>query len=328
MEVTESQTTPRVSVIIPCYNTAPLIATCLDSVFAQTYRDFEAIVVNDGSPDTLDLEKALEPYMNRIAYIKQANKRCAGARNTGIAHARGEFLAFLDSDDSWFPRHLELQMKQFDEDPSLGLVYANSILVADPTRPIDFMTKCPSDGPATFETIAVERCQIPIATVVVRKSAILRAGGFDESLARCDDYDMWLRTAFHGAKVGYIREVTANTAPGARPGSLGQSNARMIEAYWQILKNADRKLPLTESQRKLVRERAAEIHARYLLEEGKNDLSARNFVQARQRFAEANCYFKKPQLSLFLLGLRLAPAATSKFFTRWSQWNNAHGQGD
>jgi glycosyltransferase involved in cell wall biosynthesis len=318
METKQSQIAPRVSAIIPCYNTAALISRCLDSVFAQTFRDFEVIVVNDGSPDTPDLEKVLEPYMSRIVYIKQANKRCAGARNTGIAKARGEFLAFLDSDDLWLPYHLESQMRQFDADPSLALVYANATLAGNPTRQIDFMTNCPSEGPATFETIAVERCQIPIATVVARKAAILKAGGFDESLARCDDYDMWLRTAFYGGRVGYIRQITARIDPG-RPGSLGAVRAKMMESYWQILQNADRKLPLTDAQRRIVRDRAAQIRAQYLLEEGKLELSARNFSRARQRFAEANRYLKRPRLSLMLLGLKLAPNATGKLFTYWKQ---------
>jgi len=318
MGASQSQTAPRVSIIIPCYNTAPLVAKCLDSVFAQTFCDFEAIVVNDGSPDTPQLEKALEPYMGRIVYIKQANKRCAGARNTAIARARGEFLAFLDSDDRWLPHHLASQMKQFEADPSLDLVFANGILTGDTAREVDFRTSCPSQGPATFESIAVERCQIPVATVVARKAAIVKAGGFDESLPRCDDYDMWLRTAFHGAKIGYTDEVTALMAIG-RPGALGQSQLRMQEAYSQILQNADRKLPLTDAQRQVVRGRAAEIRARYLLEVGKNELSARNFSQARARLAEANQYLKQTKYSLVLLGLRWAPNTTSLLFRYWMQ---------
>src|SRR5215471_12596309 len=94
---------PRVSIIIPAYNTASLIAPCLDSVFSQTFRDFEAIVVNDGSPDTPELEQALQPYRDKIIYIVQPNRRAAGARNTAIGTARGELLAFLDSDVSWLP---------------------------------------------------------------------------------------------------------------------------------------------------------------------------------------------------------------------------------
>ncbi len=317
----QPQPDPRVSIIIPSYNTAHLIAACLDSVFAQTFQDFEAIVVNDGSPDTTELEKVLQPYLDRIVYIKQVNKRAAGARNTAIARARGEFLAFLDSDDTWLPNHLESQMKQFEADPALGLVYANAVLIGDPTRHIEFMAKCPSAGEAGFEALVVERCQIPVSTVVARKAAIVKAGGFDESLARCDDYDMWLRTAFYGGKVGYNRQVQARLADG-RPGSLGVSRARMAEGYWLILEKADQKLPLTSAQRKLVRDRAAAIRAGYLLEEGKNHLSAGDFPKARERFSEANHYFRKAKLSLVLFGLKVAPNATSRLFTFWTQRHN------
>ena len=131
-------------------------------------------MVNDGSPDTPELEKVLQPYMDRIVYIKQENKRCAGARNTAIKHARGEFLAFLDSDDTWYPEHLASQIKQFADDPSLDLVYCDSLLVGDPEREFRFMQRCPSNGPATFETLVIEKCQIPISTVVVRKKSSSR----------------------------------------------------------------------------------------------------------------------------------------------------------
>jgi hypothetical protein len=321
----QPKTSPRVSIIIPSYNTAHLIAACLDSVFAQTFEDFEAIVVNDGSPDTPELEGVLQPYLDRnsdrIVYIKQVNKRAAGARNTAIARARGQFLAFLDSDDTWLPNHLESQMKQFNADPALCLAYANAVMVGDPARHVEFMTRCPSAGEAGFEALVVERCQIPVSTVVARKTAILKAGGFDESLTRCDDYNMWLRTAFYGGKVGYNRQVQARLADG-RPGSLGLSRARMAEAYWMILEKADQNLPLTPAQRELVRGRAAEIHARYLLEEGKNLLSARDFPRARERFSEANQYLRRAKLSLVLFGLKVAPNATSRLYSFWTQRHN------
>jgi glycosyltransferase involved in cell wall biosynthesis len=318
METTHAQAAPRVSVIIPCYNTAQLVAQCLDSVFAQTFRDFEAIVVNDGSPDTSELEKVLEPYMSRIVYIQQSSTGRAGARNTGIANAHGDFVAFLECADSWMPHHLEMQIQQFENDPSLDLAYANSILTGDPGRQVDFQTRYPSNGPANFETLALELCQIPIATVVARKAAIVKAGGFDESLVRCDDFDMWLRTAFHSAKIGYIRHVTASMAIG-RPGAPGGSRAKVAEAYWRILENAERKLPLSETQRQLMRERTAEIHAKYLLEAGKLDLSTGNFARARERFTEANQYCEQAKLSLMLLGLKVAPAAFGKFFAYWTR---------
>jgi len=94
---------PRVSVIVPAYNTAPFIAETLDSVFAQSMADFEVIVVNDGSPDTPALEQALLPYRARIRYIVQSNGGLSAARNTAIRASGSELVAFLDSDDVWEP---------------------------------------------------------------------------------------------------------------------------------------------------------------------------------------------------------------------------------
>ena len=315
-----SNATPKVSVIIPSYKTASLITRCLDTVMAQTFQDFEAIVVNDGSPDTPELERVLQPYMDRIVYIKQENKRCAGARNTAIRQARGEYLAFLDSDDTWYPDHLTSQMQQFADDPSLDLVYCDSLLVGDPARESRFMERCPSNGPATFDSLIVERCQIPISTVVVRKQSIVKAGGFDEKLQRCDDYDMWVRTAFHGAKIGYIRKLTVHMYIG-RPGSMSQEKAKMIEAYLGILLRFKSILPLTHTQRDVVDKRAEDIRTRYLVEEGKRQLGEREFGKARELFAEANQKLKAPGLSAVVFGLKIAPNVTSKAVSLWERVN-------
>jgi len=307
--------TPRVTVVIPSYNTADLIEGCLDSVFAQTYRDFEIIVVNDGSPDTVKLESVLQPYLSRIVYIKQGNKRAAGARNTAIQYARGEFLAFLDSDDAWYPEHLSWQMKLFDDEPRLDLVYSDCMVVAQ-NRKWPFMQGCPSEGEATFDALVVERCQIPVSTVVARKRAIVRAGLFDETLERCDDYDMWLRTAFHGGKIAYTTRVQGRLA-GARPGSLGQSNVKMVKTCWMILDKLGRTLPLNEEQAALVRSRAAKMKALYLWEEGKMQMHKRDFGKAKECISEANEYLRMPKLSLVLLGLKFAPATTRSLASYW-----------
>jgi glycosyltransferase involved in cell wall biosynthesis len=311
MESSVASAQPRVSVIVPAYKTAHLIAGSLNSVLQQTFRDFEIVVVNDGSPDTPELETVLAPYSNRIVYIKQENNGPGGARNTAIAKARGEFLAFLDSDDIWLPDHLASQMQLFDENPSLGLVYCNCLSVGDPTRPHEFMSRCPSHGEATFLALITERCQIPVSTVVARKSAIARAGLFDEKLSRCDDYDMWIRAAFYGAKIGYTQKVQARLN-GGRAGSLSASRARTTEAYWQILQKAEQNLPLTESDREVVQKRADEIHALYLLEEGKFQMHQGKLDDAKKLLSEANSYLRRPKVTLVVLGLSIAPSATRK----------------
>jgi glycosyltransferase involved in cell wall biosynthesis len=299
---------PKVSVIMPAYNTAHLIERALESAFLQTYRDFEIVVINDGSPDTPELERVLAPLQEKIVYIKQENKRAAGARNTAIRQTRAEFVALLDSDDTWTPDHLETQMSLFQQDPSLDLVYSNGILET-PFGDKNFMEICPSYGDATFEALVVERCQIPVSTVVARKRALEKAGLFDETLARCDDYDMWLRTAFWGAKIGYSKTVQARFS-GVRPGALGASGVKMIEAYWKILDRLRQTLPLSDSQQKVVRERASEARAYYQLAEGKISLQEGRLTEAKKLFFESNLQLQNIKLSLVLLGLKIAPEAT------------------
>ena len=113
----------RVSVIIPCYNTAGYVVETLESVFSQTYKDYEVVVVNDGSPDTPSLELALAPWRDKITYIKTENHGLAGARNNGIRASSGELVALLDSDDVWEPNYLEVQVSKLDENPSADIVY-------------------------------------------------------------------------------------------------------------------------------------------------------------------------------------------------------------
>src|SRR5690242_14802421 len=120
-------TSPRVSVIIPAYNAAAFIGETLDSVYAQTFNNFEIIVVNDGSPDTEALEQKLSSYPAKLRYLKQANQGAAAARNTGPRAAIGEFVAFLDADDTWLPQFLEKQVALLDNAPA-DVVWADSLI--------------------------------------------------------------------------------------------------------------------------------------------------------------------------------------------------------
>lgn len=307
---------PEVSIVIPAYKTAGLIAACLDSVFAQTYANFEAIVVNDGCPETPSLEKALAPYLDRIVYIRQENKRAAGARNTAIRNARGNFLAFLDSDDTWLPGHLESQMKLFDQDPSLDLVYSDAYLTGDVKPEIKFSDKYPSQGVATFDSLVMERCQIPVSTVVARKAAIVKAGLFDEDLGCYDDYDMWLRTAFHGGKIGYTHEGQVRLS-GRRPGCLSESVSKMAGAYCGVLEKIGRTLPLSQSQQELLANRLIESTAFFQLEEGKKQLQKRQYGMAKELLREANRHFHRPVVNIAVFALGLAPDTTFTLISTW-----------
>ncbi|HZR66107.1 MAG TPA: glycosyltransferase [Terriglobales bacterium] len=310
---------PKVSVIMPSYNTAGLIAEALDSVFAQDYRDFEVIIINDGSPDTPELERVLTPYRDRIVYLKQENRRACGARNNGIRSAKGEYVALLDSDDSWEPAFLRKQMEMFERDPSLDMVYCDCVIYGGgPQTGKTFMQTCPSDGEADFEAILTERCQAPISGTIVRRKTMMDAGLFDERLAMCDDYEMWLRLAYRGARIGYHREKLAKLRIG-RPNSLSASDAKMQAALVTILSNVKAEWKLTAEQQALLAQKLEQAQALLALEQGKEFLKRREFDKARLHLEQANGQLRRGKLSLTLLGLRIAPGLMALAARKWER---------
>ena len=310
---------PSVSVIMPAYNVASMIMEALDSVFAQTYKNFEVIVINDGSPDTDMLERVLMPYLERIVYIKQQNRRAAGARNTGIRQARGQFLAFLDSDDGWKPEYLASQMSVFERTPSLQMVYADAFYhpVSLPV-PKRYKDACPSHGPVTFQALVLEQCHVCVSCTVVRKQTILNAGLFDENLPCCDDYDMWLRVAYSGANITYHQETLGWVRAG-RPGSLGESQLKTHEADLQILKKLEKLPALGQIRRTAVTKAIAREQALVQLESAKLSLSTGRFSDARDSLRKANTFFQSPKLRVVLLGLQMVPRLTMLGSRAWYQ---------
>src|SRR3954470_23864164 len=121
---------PLVSVIIPAYNASTFIGETLDSVFGQTFTDFEVILVNDGSPDTDDLERVLPRFAGTLRYLKQENRGAAAARNAGLRAAKGDLVAFLDADDSVCSTFLEKQ-RGFLKARDADFVFADAILFGD-----------------------------------------------------------------------------------------------------------------------------------------------------------------------------------------------------
>ena len=144
---------PAVSVIIPAYNVSPYISQTLDSVVAQSFTNYEIILVNDGSPDTTELEEILQPYRERIVYLKQRNCGVASARNAAIRVARGKYLAFLDGDDLWLPDFLEKQLAFIESGGGYDLVYSNAYHFGDHSEGKTYMQTCPSEGPLNCESL-------------------------------------------------------------------------------------------------------------------------------------------------------------------------------
>jgi glycosyltransferase involved in cell wall biosynthesis len=296
---------PAVSVVIPAYNCAAYIAEALESVFAQTFEDFEVLVVNDGSPDTEDLERALAPYRGRVVYLRQKNRGVSAARNTGIRAARAPLVAFLDADDLWEPFYLEDQTGAMREDPSLAMRYPNTLIFGDvPEAGKTFMEVNPSEGEATIEALMTQRCTVG-NSVIARREAVLGAGMFDEELRRSEDFDLWLRILARGGRVGYTRRVLARYRRYA--GSLSSDHVEMASDIVRVFDKAERTLELNETQRVVLSRERERFRAGLRLQEGKRAFVRGDARAALEALGEANRFLRSRKLSLAMLLIKIAP---------------------
>ncbi len=187
---------PCVSVIMPVYNAANFLSAALESALKQTFEDFEIIVVDDGSTDgTRELLQTFEQnFEPRVRVLRQANAGASSARNTAIRAARGEFIAFLDSDDLWEPQKLELQVAALRERPEAGVCFGESLYFdEEKSWDANFKDRAPAFG-MIFKLLLTEHI-IAMSSVMVRKSCLDEVGLFDESLIGCEDYNLYLRLA-------------------------------------------------------------------------------------------------------------------------------------
>jgi GT2 family glycosyltransferase len=194
---------PAVSVIIPAYNAAAFIAEAVQSVRAQTFRDFEIIVVDDGSTDGTDeVVRRLGPG---VRYHRQPNRGVAAARNAGIELSRGDLVCFLDADDLWMPDKLARQTAFMAAHPDIGLLFADATeshgdvvqkasIVASMRCGAAIASQVPIEG--AFRKLLVENF-VPTSSVMLRRVAVATAGLFDVTLPNVEDRDMWLRIAAH-----------------------------------------------------------------------------------------------------------------------------------
>jgi glycosyl transferase family 2 len=295
---------PTVSVIVPAYNTAPFIADTIASILGQTYTDYEIIVVNDGSPDTAALEAALEPFRDRIHYIVQQNRGLSGARNTGIAAARGELVALLDSDDVWEPDYLACQVRTLTAQ-GLDIVYPNAVNFGDPRRSGRlFMDVHPSSGPVTIESLVTQQCNVMVS-VLARREILVAAGLFDESLRSSEDFDMWLRVVARGGRMGYDTRPLVRSR--LRPESLSANEISMCQHIVRVLDKTARAMALTPAQAELVADRRAYFMALLRFHEGKRAFFAGDRKAALSALTEANVRLRRIKIAIAILLLRVMP---------------------
>jgi glycosyltransferase involved in cell wall biosynthesis len=309
---------PRVSVVIPAYNVAPYISETLATVFAQTFRDFEVIIVNDGSPDTEQFELAIRPYRDRICYLKQESRGASAARNAGLRAARGELIAFLDADDLWSPNYLEEQLK-FIREFGCDLACADAMIFgvssdAGQSYMDSLMGAAPPAGLLTFlELINADRSLIT-SGVVVRRDLVLEVGLFDEALRNAQDFDLWLRLARHGARLAYQRKVLLSYR--SRPNSLSGDAINSHQRELRVFDKVEQSYEFTPAEREEV---SAVIRSRRALLEyelGKLYLVPGDFARARQSFANANNLKRSWKTRLALWLTRSAPGLLRGLYLR------------
>ena len=197
-----------VSIIIPAWNAERYVKEAVESALAQTHPNCEVIVVDDGSTD--GTKTVLEPYIRdkRIVYIHQANKGLAGARNTGIRAARGEYIALLDSDDTFKPEKVAKQVRALEEHAEYGVCYSDLMHFTDSEPREFFHHRYTYLSGNLFEPLLHKQFINPL-TVIARKAVFERSGYFDETLRRSEDWDLWLRWAHAGITFLYLDEPLA-----------------------------------------------------------------------------------------------------------------------
>lgn len=181
-----------ISIVIPTYNRAKRLAESVESVREQTYRDWDLIVVDDGSTDeTADVVRGFGDA--RIKYIRQENRGVSAARNVGIRCSAGELVTFLDSDDRWEPRKLEVQHEFMNTNPDVHICQVEEIWIRNGRR-VNPKKKHEKPSGWIFRQ-CLPLCVVSPSAVMLRRGVFDKVGFFDEDLPACEDYDLWLRAS-------------------------------------------------------------------------------------------------------------------------------------
>ena len=183
---------PLVSVIIPAYNSGQYVSEAIESVFSQTYKGYEILVVDDGSTD--DTRVRIEPYLERIRFFSQQNAGPSVARNCGILNARGLYIAFLDADDLWLPTKLAKQVAYLEENSNSILVYTDYNRTTNPGSSQESRLSAyehKATGRVFYQLLRENF--IHTSSVLLRREAIAEVGMFESSLRGAEDLDLWLR---------------------------------------------------------------------------------------------------------------------------------------
>ena len=234
-------TAPGISILMPVFNGAAYVNQAIESALAQTYQDFELIIVNDGSTD--NSAEVIRPYLAdpRTRYLEQPNGGVAAARNAAIRVAHGRYIGFLDQDDLWLPEKLDLQVQYLHGHPDVGMVHANQSYIDSDSR----HTRLPfDDGFAKvsgwcFRDLFI-RNRIAVLTVLARKSALDSVGPLNETIPGGDDYEMWMRISKH-FPIGHLDRILAHYR--THGSNVSNDNFRMTRTVLGAIQSILRRYP-------------------------------------------------------------------------------------
>ncbi len=265
---------PLVSVVIPTYNREKYLQKALSSVLAQTYQCLEIIVIDDGSTDNTG--KIVRSFKKDIRYIYQENQGVSTARNVGIRNSQGDFIAFLDSDDYWFPEKTELQIALFHKHPEYGMVASRCASI----RLDGSYRETNRRGSSGWVLEQLFRANfIRTSSAIIRKECFDKVGLFDEGLKECEEYDLWLRIAAQ-YPIGFINRSLAVYIDNPMGISTDSLTGRLYRL--QVL---EKEFLKTKIQSRLYTKRIANTcHyiGRHYLEKGQKTLG-RNYLIKAQR---------------------------------------------
>lgn len=182
---------PAISVIIPTYNRASMVVEAVESVLAQDMDDFELIVIDDGSTDDTEKKLSSYDYDNRLRYYRQENAGVSAARNRGLRYSTAPCIAFLDSDDLWFPAKLRLQYNFIREHSDADICQTEEIWLRNGYRVNPRKHHQKVSGNIFRQSLAL--CLVSASAVMTRRDLFQKVGYFDEELPVAEDYDLWLR---------------------------------------------------------------------------------------------------------------------------------------
>jgi glycosyltransferase involved in cell wall biosynthesis len=283
---------PAVSIITPAYNAEPYLADTIESALAQTFSDFEMLIVDDGSTDgTTAIAQRFAAQDSRIRVFRQANMGISGARNAAMARARGAVFALLDSDDVWFPNYLEEQMKVLDAFPAVGVTSANAVNFGGG---LDGRLLKRVGGIQALSLLTLINKEDSVCIMsMFRREVFDRIGGFDTALRSSEDYDFWLRAALAGFEIrfnsiplGYYRR---------RPQSVSADLDTMIGSTTAVLRKTKRSLSDASPEAAAVDRQLARFEFESIANRAKMALHRRDFTLAAElfgRIAEQNASMK------------------------------------